>query len=290
MALQSGVRTMPFGAWRSGVTTAALLAPAILFLAIWLVAPLVQLFQLSLSSPDGTFAAYGELLGSAVYRQVFLKTLILAVNVTLICVLLAYPTAYLLYSLRGAWLMFAFYCVLFPFWISVLVRTFSWMLLLERNGPLNTLLIASGITDKPVALLFNDTGVYIGMVHVLLPYALLPIYAAMLRIDKRLLLASEGLGASPIATFWRVYLPLTAPGVAAGAAFVFLLALGFFITPALLGSIQNLTVAMLIDRFVSEYLVWPLAAAAAFCLLIIILVLMMVLARFVSLGQVLEAK
>jgi putative spermidine/putrescine transport system permease protein len=187
-------------------------------------------------------------------------------------------------------LQIALYCVLVPFWISVLVRTFSWMLLLERNGPVNTLLVSSGLIDKPLKLLFNDFAVHLGMVHVLLPYAVLPIYAAMLKVDPRLLLASDGLGATGAQTFWRIYLPLTARGVAAGAIFVFLLALGFYITPALLGGLHNLTVALLIDNFVNERLVWPLAAAASFILLAIILLILAVTARLVSLQQIVETR
>lgn len=270
---------------RQNAVTAALLLPAVLFLGVWFLIPMGKLFQLSMSAPEGALSAYRELLGNAVYRQVFTKTLLLSVNVTVISVVLAYPTAYILSRLKGAALTAVFYCVLFPFWTSVLVRTFSWILLLERNGPINDALVGLGLVSQPVSFLFNDLGVYIGMVHVLLPYALLPIYASMLGVDERLLLASEGMGASPFTTFIRIYLPLTLPGVAAGGAFVFLLALGFFITPALLGGLQNLTVAMLIDLFVSERLVWSLAAAASFCLLFIILGLIVVASRFLRLGR-----
>jgi putative spermidine/putrescine transport system permease protein len=164
------------------------------------------------------------------------------------------------------------------------------MLLLEKNGPVNSALLGLGLIQQPLSLLFNATGVYIGMVHVLLPYALLPIYTAMLNVDRRLLQASEGLGAPPFFTFRRVYVPLTAPGVAAGFTLVFLLALGFFITPALLGGIQNVTVAMLIDLFVTERLVWSLAAAASFCLLFVILILLLVAGRFLYLGQTVVAR
>jgi len=177
-----------------------------------------------------------------------------------------------------------------PLWVSVLVRTFSWMLLLGTSGPINGALVWLGLVDQPLALLYNTTGVTIGMVHVLLPYALLPIYSAMLAIEPRLLLASEGLGASPLTTFRRVYLPLTLPGVGAAAAFVFLLALGFFVTPALLGGIKNVTASMLIDNFVNEQLVWPLAAASSFCLLALILALLLVASRFLHLGHMLVAR
>jgi putative spermidine/putrescine transport system permease protein len=278
------------GAARADLATALLLLPALLFLAVWFVAPLAQLFQLSVTGTEGPFAPYAQLLGSEVYRRVFVNTLWLALTVTAISVLLAYPTAYVLARLKGWRLTLAFYCVLFPFWISVLIRTFAWMLLLEKNGPINRLLIGLGAIDRPLDLLFNMGSVHVGMVHVLLPYAVLPIYAAMARIDGRLLLASDGLGASPPMTFLRVYLPLTMPGVAAAAVFVFLLALGFFITPALLGGVNAITVAMLIEQLVNERLVWPLAGAASFILLAVILALLALAARVVPLGQALVAR
>src|SRR5690606_1425623 len=204
-----------------------------------------------------TPAPFTELAGSAVYRTVFVNTLLVAVLVTVITVLLAYPLACVLARLEGVWFLLGLYGVLFPLWISVLVRTFSWMLLLERNGPINRLLQGIGVTDQPLALLFNDTGVVIGMVHVLLPYAVLPLYSTISRIDRRLLLASDGLGASTLATFLRVFLPLSVPGILGGAGFVFLLALGFFITPALLGGANAITLSMLIASFISDRLAWP---------------------------------
>jgi putative spermidine/putrescine transport system permease protein len=272
---------------RDARVTALLLAPAGLFLGAWFLLPLAQLFRLSLGARDGPLAAYREVLGSVVYQRVFLNTLVIAVVVTLVCVLLAYPTAFVLVRLRGGLRAVAFYCVLVPFWISLLVRTYAWMLLLGTQGPINAALVAVGLVSRPLPLLFNTTGVLIGMVHVLLPYAILPIYAAMVKVDARLLLASDGLGAAPTTTFRRVYLPLTLPGVTAGAVFVFLLALGFFVTPALLGGLGSLTVATLIETLVNERLAWALAAAASFALLGTILGLLAVTARFVSLGAVL---
>jgi putative spermidine/putrescine transport system permease protein len=272
---------------RDARVTALLLAPAGLFLGAAFLLPLAQLFRLSLGARDGPLAAYREVLGSVVYQRVFLNTLIVAFVVTVVCILLAYPTAFVLSQLRGGLRAVAFYCVLVPFWISLLVRTYAWMLLLGTQGPVNAALVAVGVVSQPLPLLFNTTGVLIGMVHVLLPYAILPIYAAMVKVDGRLLLASDGLGAPPATTFRRVYLPLTLPGVTAGAVFVFLLALGFFVTPALLGGLRNLTVATLIENLVNERLAWALAAAASFALLGAILGLLAVVVRFVSLGTVL---
>ena len=266
-----------------------LLLPALIFMTGAFLAPLAKLLEQSLSDPRGTFAAYAEILGSSVYRRVLLHTLSTALIVTAISIVLACPTAFLLTRLKGARLQVAFWCVLAPLWISSLVRTFSWMLLLETYGPINRLLRAAHLTAAPLKLLFNDTGVYIGMVHVLLPYAILPMYAALVRIDPRLALASEGLGAGPWMTFRRVYLPLSLPGVAAAAMLVFLIALGFFVTPALLGGGRNLTVAILIQSMVDERLAWPIAGAASFILLTATLALLLLTARLVPLRRYMGA-
>ncbi|MGP2494432.1 ABC transporter permease [Mesorhizobium sp. PUT5] len=262
-----------------------LLLPATLFLIGCFGVPLLALVKISFEGEGGPFSAYETLIFDDVFLTVFWNTSKLAIIVTMISVLLAYPTAFLLSRLRGTLLSIALYCILVPFWISVLVRTFSWMLLLERNGPVNGTLMFLGITDQPLKLLFNNFSVYLGMIHVLLPYAVLPIYSSMLKLDQRLIQASNGLGATNLQTFWKVYLPLTANGVMTGAIFVFLMALGFYITPSLLGGLNNLTVAMLIDNFVNERLIWPLAAAASFILLVIILVILGVATRFIALKQ-----
>ncbi|ACA18238.1 binding-protein-dependent transport systems inner membrane component [Methylobacterium sp. 4-46] len=275
---------------RARLVTAALLLPFVLFVALAFALPMLRLIELSLSSPEGAFASYIEIASSSVYRAVFANTVVLALSVAALTTLLAYPTAYMVSELRGWKRSLALWCVLFPLWISVLVRTFSWILLLERNGPVNRLLLASGLVDTPVSLLFNSAGVHIGMVQVLLPYALLPILTSMRTFDGRLLLASDALGARPITTFWRVYLPLTLPGVMAGFTLVFLLGLGFYITPAILGGPGNMTIAMLIDQFVTERLVWPLAAAASVWLLAVIVLLMAVASRFVGLVNVVAAR
>jgi putative spermidine/putrescine transport system permease protein len=276
--------------FRDRLLTAALLAPAVLFLFGCFIIPLGELLRLSFSSSAGPLEAYRKIAGSEVYRRIFLNTLVLAFNVAMLSTLLAYPTAYLLSRLRGLALSVAFWCLLFPLWISVLVRTFAWVLLLERNGPLNRTLVGLGVIDEPLSLLFNTTGVYVGMVHVLLPYAVLPIYTTIRHVDVRLLQASDGLGASPTQTFLRIYIPLTLPGIATGFLLVFLLGLGFYVTPAILGGMHNLTISMLIDLFVTERLVWPLAAASAFWLLLIVLLLIAVAGRFLNLTRTVAAR
>jgi ABC-type spermidine/putrescine transport system permease subunit I len=265
--------------------TLALLAPAMLIALLAFVVPLARLVGISFSAPTGPFVAYAQVLGDDIYARVFANTFGIAVAVTVIALLIAFPVAFALTRLSRTWRGIVFACVLLPLWISVLVRTFSWMLVLERNGPINRLIVASGLVDQPLPLLFNHTGVLIGMVHVLLPYSVLPIYAALVRVDPSLLRASEGLGASAATTFLRVLLPLSLRGVATAATFTFLLAVGFFVTPALLGGASSLTLSMLIDSFVSDRLDWPLAAAASVVLLVAALVVVAVASRFIRVSN-----
>ena len=264
----------------------ALLAPAMLITVLAFLVPLARLVGLSFSAKAGPFAAYGQLLGDDVYGRVFANTFVIAVAVTVAALVIAFPVAFSLTRLSRVWRGVVFACVLLPLWISVLVRTFSWMLLLERNGPVNRFVVAIGLSEQPLSILFNHTAVLIGMVHVLLPYAVLPIYAALVRIDPALLRASEGLGASAATTFRRVLFPLSLTGVATAATFTFLLALGFFVTPALLGGASSITLSMLIDGFVTDRLDWPLAAAASVLLLAAALAVVGVASRFVPVGAI----
>jgi ABC-type spermidine/putrescine transport system permease subunit I len=264
--------------------------PALAILSVAFLWPLVKLAMLSLSASAGPLAAYHEILGDDVYRHVFVNTFVFAIVVTVLALLIGYPIAYALTRLSLGWRAALFACVLFPLWISVLVRTFSWMLLLEKNGPVNRVLVGSGLIDAPLPLLFNSTGVLIGMVHVLLPYAVLPIYAALIRIDPALMRASEGLGASALTTFRRVLSPLSARGIATAATFVFLLSLGFFVTPMLLGGSGNLTLPMLIESLVNERLAWPLAAAGSMVLLAASLLVLAIAGRFVPVRTLAEAR
>jgi len=269
---------------------ALLLAPALGIIAVAFLAPLARLAALSFSSPRGSLAAYQELLDDQVFWIVARNTVGLAVVVTLLTLALGFALAMALTRLNGGWRAALFGAVVLPLWISVLVRTFSWMLLLERNGPINRAIMATGIINEPVQLLFNFTGVIIGMVHVLLPYAVLPIYAALIKIDPAVVKASEGLGASFATTFRRVLLPLAARGAATAAAFVFLLSLSFFVTPALLGGATSTTLPMLIDTFVNERLAWPLAGAASMLLLVMVLACTAFIGRFIRLGSLAEAR
>lgn len=279
------------GGLRSGNAGAVvLLVPALAILSLTFLAPLARLLVLSLSGSGGPFAAYAELLRDDVYVRVFRNTVVLGLMVTALTLVIAFPIALVLIRLTPGWRGLLFGCVLVPLWISVLVRTFAWMLLLETNGPINRAIVGLGLADKPLPLLFNTSGVVIGMVHVLLPYAVLPIYAALVRIDPALLRASEGLGASRLTTFRRILLPLSARGVATAATFVSLLSLGFFVTPALLGGPSDTTLPILIDGFVNERLDWPLASAASVTLLALAAIVIAAAARSVPVSSWAEAR
>lgn len=241
-------------------------APAVLFLIVFFLFPVVRL--LSLSTDGGSFSPYAELVRDDFYAFVMGETFRISALVTLLAVLLGYPLAYAMSNTSRLWSTIILICVLLPFWTSMLVRTYAWMVLLGRDGIINNLLLATGLIDQPLRLLHNETAVIIGMTHVLMPFFVFPVFAVMCRIDKNLLLAAEGLGASAWATFRDVYLPLTLPGVAAGVSLVFILAIGFFITPALLGGGRVMMAAILIEQEVRQFLNWDLGAALSVVLLL----------------------
>ena len=249
----------------------------VLFLGALFLLPVVRLLLLSIEG--GTFAHFHKAFTGELYITVFLETFRIAAIVTGVSLLLAYPIAYVLSTASPRWVLIGLVFLMLPFWTSVLVRTYAWMILLGRNGVLNQALLGLGLTDKPVALIYNTTGVIIGMVHVLLPYMVFPIYSAMVRVDSDLLLAAEGLGASGWNVFRRVFLPLTLPGVVAGTALVFILSLGFYITPALLGGGKVIMIAVLIEQQVRQFLEWGFASALSIVLLTAALLVYLVLSR-----------
>nr|WP_276509606.1 ABC transporter permease [Nocardioides marinisabuli] len=199
---------------------------------------------------------------------------------TVFCVLLGYPYAYLMVKVGDGLRMLLLLCVVVPFWTSLLVRTFAWILLLQDTGLVNEALISAGVVDSPVSLIRTMPGVVIGMVHILLPYYVLPMYAQMRKIDLSLMTAAESLGAPPRRAFWKVFVPLSLPGLISGATLVFLLALGFYVTPALLGSGSTLVIGELIVQQISGVLNWGVGSALAVALLVMTLTLLGVVARF----------
>ncbi|MDP2639043.1 MAG: ABC transporter permease [Betaproteobacteria bacterium] len=243
----------------------ALSVPAMLLLLVLFVVPLLRL--LALSVEGGSLVAYERALTNELYLRVIFETFKIAAIVTLLTLALGYPVAYVMATSGRVWQLAGIAFVLLPFWTSILVRTYAWMVLLGRNGVVNRTLIGWGVIDGPLPLLNNLAGVLIGMVHVLLPYMILPVFNAVKNVDPNLVLAAEGLGAPRWRAFLRVTLPLTMNGVAAGVTLVFTLSLGFFITPALLGGGRVVMIANLIEEQVRELLNWAFAGALSAILL-----------------------
>ncbi len=246
-----------------------LAAPALVVITVLFVWPLLRL--LSMSVADGTLAQFEKAALDMLYVSVLWESLEIALIVTVVCLLLAYPVAAWLVQTSRLGFVLGMFFLLLPFWTSVLVRTYAWMVLLGRSGVINRLLRDWGWIEAPLPLLHNRLGVLIGIVHVMLPYMVIPIYAALLRIDPDLRRAAEGLGAPAWRPFARITFPLSLPGVFAGCALVFVITLGFFITPALLGGGRVMMISMLIEQQVREFLDWNFAAALASVLLVVTL-------------------
>ena len=245
---------------------AALGVPALALLGVLFAYPVLRLMALSVEG--GSLAWYAKALGESLYVEVFWITVRIAIIVTVVTLVLSYPVAYFLATTTRLGAALGFALVILPLWTSILVRTYAWMVLLGRNGIVNKSLIAIGAIDEPLALLHNELGVVIGMVHVLMPYMVLPLYAAMRRVDPDLLQAAQGLGAGGFRIFRRIFLPLSAQGIYAGCILVFVLSVGFFITPALLGGGRVIMIAVLIEQQVREVLNWSFASALATVLLV----------------------
>ncbi|WP_308163860.1 ABC transporter permease [Nonomuraea sediminis] len=261
----------------------ALVLPVTAFLLAVFVYPLAGMLARSLSDPAPGLGNYAAFFDSPVYTRVLVNTFTTSALVTLVTLLLGFPYAYLMTLARPFWRGVLMAAVLVPFWTSLLVRTFAWVLILRDTGVLNDL-----IPGPPVPLLRNLPGVLIGMVQVMLPFAVLPIYATMRSIDRRLLQAAEGLGARPAFAFWRVYAPLTAPGVAAATLLVFVSSLGFYVTPALLGGPKNVMIGELIVQQLSGVLRWGFASALAVILLVVTGALLLLASRLVDLRRLLR--
>lgn len=221
----------------------------------------------------------------AVFVDVLARTFWLSGVVTVLCLLLGYPVAYVLAGApeRTANLLMIF--VLLPFWTSVLVRSSAWAVLLQSNGVVNDLLMSFGLIEKPLQLIYNRIGVYIAMTHVLLPFLVLPLYGVMKGLPPNTRRAALSLGATPMAAFWRVYFPQTAPGVAAGCLLVFVLALGYYITPALVGGADDQMISYFIAFYTNQSLNWGMAAALSLILLAAALALMLVYSRLASVRE-----
>ena len=233
-----------------------------------------------LASLDHRIDDLGELAAAtpdqAIYLDIFARTFWMGLVITAICLLLAYPLAYLLANLPSRQSNLLMILVLLPFWTSILVRVAAWIVLLQSGGLINSALLGLGLIDQPLELVFNRTGVYIAMVHIMLPFMILPIYSVMKGISPSYMRAAISLGCHPFASFWRVYFPQTLAGVGAGCLLVFILAIGYYITPALLGSPTDQMVSYFVAFYTNTSINWGMATALGGLLLLATLVLYVV--------------
>jgi ABC-type spermidine/putrescine transport system permease subunit I len=250
--------------WRRSVPV-LLTAPLLLFMLALYAVPVLSMLMRSVNDPVWTLSHYVSLTGDTVFLKVFLNTLYTSLIVTIGTLVLGYPVALSLVR-APRWAPVILILILLPFWTSVLVRSYAWMVLLGRHGIINEALLAVGMIEAPLRILNTPLATQIAMIHILLPYMVLPIANALRQIDPSLARASSGLGATPSATFRQITLPLSMPGVAAGVLLVFVLALGFYITPAMVGGPREITLSMLIAQQVDQ-LKWAYAATLSAVLL-----------------------
>ena len=267
-----------------------LVMPALALIAVFLIYPLWRMFALSFGSAESvaidfgfdTFDQYRRAVSTRIYQSVFLTTFWISFLTTAGCLVASYPVAYLLANVSERVRTILIPLIVVPFWTSLLVRTFAWRIILGRNGPVNDTLEWLGLVDQPLSLVFNRIGTLVGMIHIMLPFMVLPIYAVMRGIPREYVRAAENLGAGPFNTWWRVFLPLSLPGVGAGALLVFILSIGFFITPAMLGGARDRMISNMIEIQINQVNNWEFASALAFLLLAATLLLYFVYARLMS--------
>jgi ABC-type spermidine/putrescine transport system permease subunit I len=251
-----------------------LVAPlALLVLAIFDI-PLFNTAYWSVSDPKSgalTTRHFHDFMDSKAYMHIIWRTLAVSLKVTIATVLLGYPLAYWTTKLQRRWRIVVLGLVVVTFWVSILVRTYAWIVILGNAGLVNRGLQWLGITTRPIEFLYNELGILIGMANVLLPFLVLPLYAAMIRVDARLLQVAETLGASRMRIFWQVFFPLTFPTLAASAILVFILSLGFYITPAVLGGGRVPLIANMMDLLINRFARWEIAAVVSVVLMAITL-------------------
>jgi ABC-type spermidine/putrescine transport system permease subunit I len=264
----------------------ALVVPLVLFLLVVYGYPLVGFMSRGVFDPTLTGAHLQELTSGDTAFRIILITFRIAATVTIGCLVLGYPVAYLLSSLNPRASNLLMILVLVPFWTSILVRTYSWMVILGNSGVINNFLMSVGVTRTPLPLLFNTFSVHVGMIHILLPFMILTLYSVMRGIDRNLLRAAQNLGATPWTAFLRIFLPLSMPGIFGGCVLVFILSLGFYITPQLLGGPSDYMISMFMFIQVNELLDWGYAALLALVLLASTIVIFVIASRFVRLERI----
>jgi putative spermidine/putrescine transport system permease protein len=270
---------------RSWTTPALLLMPCLIWISFFFLGPLALMCWRSLAAEGFSLAAYATLFSSPLYTKVMLTTVETASIATVIALILAYPVAYVLTTSGGIRRALILAFVFIPYWVDIIVRTFSWLILLGDNGLINKTLIALGIVHRPLELLYTSFSVLVAMVQILLPLTIVILFGAMLRIDRTLVAAAKIHGAGGWQAFRTVFFPLSLPGIYGAALLVFVLSLGFYVTPALLGSPRQTMIAQTIMLEASQLLDWGQASAAGFVLLVLTTLIAAIYNRYFSLDR-----
>ncbi len=262
--------------------------PYLGLVSLLIIIPIGWLFYMSFVGRDGTLSLenYTRMLDSKAYIRIFITTFKISFLTTLICALIGYPLTYFMSQLPKKWAGICMIGVLIPFWTSLLVRTYAWLVLLQKKGLLNNVLIDFEIIEEPIKFVHNTSGTLIGMAHIMLPFLILPLYANMRSIDKDCVKAAASLGATPTRAFWTVFFPLSIPGLLAGLLIVFVLCLGFYVTPAVLGGGRVIMAAMKISSNIELYFSWGAASALGVVLLVVTMAILFIASRLVSIDQI----
>ena len=262
--------------------------PYLIMVFFLIIIPIEWFFYMSLVGRDGTLSMenYTRMLKSKAYLRIFLTTFKISFLTTLICAVLGYPLAYFMSQLSNRWANIYMIGVLIQFWTSLLVRTYAWLVLLQKKGLVNTLAVDIGLISEPIKFVHNTSGTLIGMVHIMLPFLILPLYANMKAIDKDCLKAASSLGATPTRAFWTVFFPLSIPGLLAGLLIVFVLCLGFYVTPAVLGGGKVIMAAMKISSNIELYFSWGAASALGVVLLTVTMAILLAASKLISIDQI----
>ncbi len=251
----------------------ALTVPALVLLVVFFILPVVSLLLRSVMEPEPGLDNYRALLGSTTYLKIFLNTFSVSALVTIVTLAIGFPVAWALAIMPSRWASIVFAVLLLSMWTNLLTRTYAWMVLLQRTGVINKTLMGLGLISEPLPLVNNLVGVTIGMTYIMLPFIILPLYGVIRKIDPAILQAAALCGATRRQALTRILIPLAAPGMVSGALMVFVMSLGYFVTPALLGGTANMMLAELIAQFVQSLVNWGMGGAAALVLLIVTLTL-----------------
>ncbi len=267
-----------------------LVVPLLAILVAFYAYPLIDVLVVSFTDPEPGFGNYEKLFSSHGIQRMLWRTMRICMVTTAITMVLGYVVAYAMVHVGPRHRLWILLFILFPFWVSVLIRSFAWLILLRDNGIVNNALLDFSLISEPIRLMRNETGVVIGMVHYMLPYAVLPLFANMRGIDSRLVRAARGLGAEPFEAFWRVFLPLSLPGIIGAGILVFIFSLGFFVTPAILGGGKTVMIAEYVSVNILTTVRWGLAAMLATTLLLATFLLIAIMARFLDLREMFGAR